>query len=140
MQKFFYLELSKRRLLIATFLLLNSIRIGFLLVKFSLLQKLLEKFSTFHPDKSTNSTISIDQIIWAINVSTHLSPGQAKCLARALTAHTLMKRQGYNPTLQIGVIKNSEEEFQAHAWLEYQGKIVVGQLPDMEKYSTLHPV
>jgi Transglutaminase-like superfamily len=140
MQKFFYLEPSKRRLLIVTFLLLNSIRVGFLFARFSFLQKVLNQFSTFHSDKSDHPSIEVDQIIWAINVSTQLSPGQAKCLARALTVHTLMKQQGYDPILQIGVIKNAEEEFQAHAWLEYQGKIVVGELPNMEKYSKLHPV
>jgi Transglutaminase-like superfamily len=136
-QKFLRLPPLDRQLLLETFLLLSSIRIGFLFLKFPLLQRLLGKVSQRRTHKSA---ISIDRIIWAIEVSTHLSPGGAKCLARALTVQTLMQQQGYESQLQIGVIHNSIEEFQAHAWIEYQGKIVIGELPDMEKYSALHPV
>ncbi len=139
-QKFLHLPPSERRLLIETFLMLNSIRIGFLFLKFPMLQKLLGKVGQSRPRQLVKPAVSIDRLIWAVDVSTQLSPGGAKCLARALTVQALMQRQGYEPQLQIGVIKSPGAEFQAHAWLEYQGKIVIGELPDMEKYSELRPV
>jgi Transglutaminase-like superfamily len=139
-QKFWQLDLPDRYLLIKTFLLLNFIRIAFLFLKFPLLQKVLGKIGKSYLDKSVRPSISIDKIVWAVEVSTQLSPGGAKCLARALTLHTLMQQQGYDPILQIGVIKNPLESLQAHAWVEYQGEVVIGNLPNLEQYGVLHPI
>jgi Transglutaminase-like superfamily len=139
-QKFWYLDRSIRYLLVESFFLLNSIWFGFLFLKFPLLQKLLGKIGKSRSDLPAHPAISIDKIVWGVEVSTQLSPGGAKCLARALTVHTLMQRQGYDPKLQIGVIKNPLEELKAHAWVEYQGKVVIGNLSDLEKYGTLHSV
>jgi Transglutaminase-like superfamily len=140
-QKFLHLDSSEKYLLIGAFLLLNSIRVGFLFLKFPLLQQILGRISKLRSDVSTKSVISIERIVWCVEVSTQLSPGGAKCLARALTVETLMKQNGYAPSLKIGVIKNSIEEFKAHAWIEHQGKIVIGgDLPDLNKYSSLDPI
>ncbi len=139
-QKFRHLSPSERYLLVKAFLLLNSVRIGFLFLKFPPLQRILGKIGKTRAHKPSELVISIDQIVWAVDTSTRFSPGGAKCLARALTTQTLMQQQGYNSQLRIGVIHQPTEEFQAHAWIEYQGKIVVGMLPDLEKYNTLHPV
>jgi Transglutaminase-like superfamily len=135
-QKFLYLDSGEKYLLIGTFLLLNSIRFGFLFLNFPLLQAILRRISEFGSDMSTKSVISIEQIVWCVEVSTQLSPGGAKCLARALTVETLMKQNGYAPILKIGVIKNNIEEFKAHAWIEHQDKVVIGgDLPNLNKYS-----
>jgi Transglutaminase-like superfamily len=139
-QKFWKLNLSDRYLLIKTFLLLNSIRVAFLFLKFPSLQKMLGKIGQSYLDKSARPVISIDKIVWAVEVSTQLSPGGAKCLARALTLHSLMQQQGYDPILRIGVIKNPLESLQAHAWVEYRDEVVIGNLPDLEKYGVLHPI
>ncbi len=139
-QKLMHLAPSERYLLVKAFLLLNSVRIGFLFLKFPPLQRILGKIGKAPAHRSAESVISIDRIVWAVDTSTRFSPGDAKCLARALTTQTLMQQQGYDSQLRIGVIHQPTEEFQAHAWIEYQGKIVVGMLPDLEKYNTLHPV
>ncbi len=139
-QKFWQLDYNTRYLLVKTFFLLNSIRFGFLFLKFPLLQKLLGKIGKSRSDLSAHPAISIDKIVWGVEVSTQFSPGGAKCLARSLTVHALMQRQGYDPKLQIGVIKSPIEELQAHAWVEYQGKVVIGNLSDLEKYGALHPI
>lgn len=140
-QKFLHLNLNEKYLLIGTFLVLSSIRVGFLFLKFPLLQEMLNRISEFHFSTSTKSAVSIERIVWCVEVSTQLSPGGAKCLARALTVQTLMKQQGYDPVLKIGVIKNSTEEFKAHAWIEHQGTVVIGgDLPDLDQYNSLDPI
>ncbi len=138
--KFWQLEPTERALLVQTFLLLNLVRFLFLFLKFPRLQKILTKLGTRRSTYLGASILSIKKIGWAIELSTQLSPGGAKCLARALTMQTLMQQQGYDSKLQIGVIHQPTEEFQAHAWIEYQGEIVIGMLPDLEKYNTLHPI
>ena len=51
-------------------------------------------------------------------------PG-ARCLARALAGSVLLARHGYRTDLRIGV-RRPEGAFQAHAWLEYAGEVLVG--------------
>jgi len=70
------------------------------------------------------------------------TPAPATCLAMALVAQALLHRHGYSTQLRIGVRFRPSEPFQAHAWLEHEGRIVVGGpaavveqyqvLPDME--------
>ncbi|MCU0565403.1 MAG: lasso peptide biosynthesis B2 protein [Oculatellaceae cyanobacterium Prado106] len=81
--------------------------------------------------------VSISQIIWGVNVSTRYMPGGAKCLARALTAKVMLNGQGYDPHLRIGVAKSPAGQLEAHAWLEDQGKVLIGNLPDLPRYVTL---
>jgi hypothetical protein len=139
LQKFLALDSDERYLLLEAFFLLNGIRLGFVLLEFSVLQKGLSKLGRPESHHDRCQSRSVSRIIWAVEVSTHFSPGGAKCLARALAVQVLMQRQGYDPKLQIGVIKNSTQDFRAHAWIEYQGMVVIGQLPELEDYSALLP-
>ncbi len=61
-------------------------------------------------------------------------PGQVKCLARALTTQVIIRRQGYTPDLRIGVAKDEANRLEAHAWLELQGYVVIGLLPDLNRF------
>jgi len=49
----------------------------------------------------------------------HLYP--MTCLRRALVLQILLKDWGINTELQLGVRKQ-EDRFEAHAWLEYEGR------------------
>ena len=121
-------------LLFVTFLLLGAIRLGLWLLEFRILLKVLNKLSTI---KFPFPYTSLRKIIWAVNVATRYSPGGAKCLARALTTQILMNRSGFSPELCIGVARSESGEFEAHAWIKYQGYVVIGHLPDLPRYIQL---
>jgi len=38
----------------------------------------------------------------------------------------LLTRRGYPTLLHIGVVRGKQEEFQAHAWVVTEGKVVIG--------------
>jgi hypothetical protein len=69
-------------------------------------------------------------------------PFGSTCLARALVAQALLHRHGHEGRLRLGVRRNSDGIFAAHAWIERRGDIVVGgpaaeiatytPLPEME--------
>ncbi|MBV6623415.1 MAG: lasso peptide biosynthesis B2 protein [Rivularia sp. (in: Bacteria)] len=140
LNKIFRLSPKDLYLVFVTFILLGTIRLGLRFVELSVLLKLVEKVSK--PEfpllgiKLIESALSPSKIVSAINLTTRNMPGGAKCLARALTVRTLMSRYGYAPELCIGVAKN-EEKFEAHAWIEYQGQVIVGFLPDLPRYIPL---
>ncbi len=55
---------------------------------------------------------------------------RATCLPQALAAESLLTRGGLPAELQIGVKKTPEGKLLAHAWVESEGQIVVGALPE----------
>ncbi|MBW4630356.1 MAG: lasso peptide biosynthesis B2 protein [Iphinoe sp. HA4291-MV1] len=137
-----FLELSRsdRYLLAITFILLGAIRLGLFFLAFRNLLKLVQKVSkpTFRfPFETHESQISVGKIIWAVNVATRYMPGRAKCLARALTTQLLMSRYGYLCELRIGVAKEQGGKLEAHAWIEYQGQVAIGNMTDLSRFIPL---
>ncbi len=59
---------------------------------------------------------------------------RATCLVQALVGYILYTKHGYNTKIKIGVLTENGV-FEAHAWLEYQGYVVLGQ--SEKKYKTI---
>jgi len=53
-----------------------------------------------------------------------MCPGQLP--GEALAGYILMSKYGYNSLIKIGVL-NEDGIFEAHAWLEYNGNVVLGE-------------
>lgn len=119
-----YKKLSKERkiLILKSLTLMTFIRISLYLFSFSKLEKFLKKFSK--PKNKKKYLICVEDIVWAVNVSSHHVPN-ASCLTKALTGHILFLRYEFDSNLRIGVFKSSE--FEAHAWIEIDNKIVLGE-------------
>jgi hypothetical protein len=69
---------------------------------------------------------SPDRIAWAIATVSRIVPGGGNCLVRALATGIVLKRYGYPSELKIGVMKPAGGRFEAHAWLESGGNVVIG--------------
>lgn len=54
----------------------------------------------------------------------------ANCLTRSLAGYDLLRRQGLEPTLRIGVLFDDTRTLRAHAWLELAGE-VLNDRPDV---------
>ncbi|HUB79589.1 MAG TPA: lasso peptide biosynthesis B2 protein [Bryobacteraceae bacterium] len=89
-----------------------------------------------------NQRVPMSRVLRCAAVASKLTPLPATCLARALVMEALLRRHGYDVRMRIGVRRPEARVFAAHAWLEYQGRIVVGGpesvvaqyrvLPDLE--------
>ena len=53
---------------------------------------------------------------------------------QALAGYVLCARHGYNVRLRAGIKRNEDGEFAAHAWLEHEGSVVLGDLPDLTEF------
>jgi Transglutaminase-like superfamily len=137
LRKLLGLKGTDRHVLLRTFLLLGSIRVGLWLLSFQTLQKLLARVSQPSISNARPERISIGKIIWAVNLSSRYMPGQVKCLARALTTQVLMRQSGYTCELRIGVAKGGSGKLEAHAWIEHQGIVVIGYLKDLSRYTPM---
>ncbi len=76
------------------------------------------------------------RIAWAVERSARVVP-RATCLSQALAADAMLRRAGRMPTLRIGVAKDAGT-LEAHAWLELDGEVLVGDHGD-ERYTLLEP-
>lgn len=133
------LKLSGRefRVLLFACLWLNSIRLALWLLPFNSVRQKLTQFAAVWICQDKNSSVSIGFIRWTVHIAGRYTPGGAKCLVRALTAQLLLTRYKYPHQLHIGVAKSAIDTLEAHAWIEYQGRVIVGQLNDLSRFKSL---
>lgn len=62
-------------------------------------------------------------VVLNVRRAARLIPG-AYCLSLSLAAYVFLKRAGYDTVLRIGV-RNGQERFAAHAWIEVDGNPVL---------------
>ena len=124
---FFKLSSVRKSLLVKSIILIIFIRLSLLLFSFSNVKKISKKFSK--PKKYQKNRITIEDILWSVRVASIYIP-KSTCLIQAITAQILLSRYNYLSKLKIGVMKG--HEFEAHAWVEINDRIVLGE--SEEKY------
>jgi hypothetical protein len=138
LRQFFRWRPKYQLLFLIAFSLLGLVRLGLWRSSFRSLVHWVDRVSFALPRQLQR--FSIQELIWAVEKSTQFTPGGAMCLARALTTKILMKQQGYDAELKIGVTKDASGVFKAHAWIEYQGEVTIGNLPDLSSFQALPAV
>jgi len=116
---FITLDKEDKYLIIKTLILGYRIRFMTWIYSFPKLQEKINKMG----DKK-GPELGVYRIIWAVQAT---SPYilRSTCLTKAFTAQVLLSRNDCPSTLRIGVKK--ESDFEAHAWLEMDGVVVLGK-------------
>ena len=125
---------AAKKLFLYVFTLLLLIRLGMRFLPFDRLSRFTLKLGL----RSPRNRYTLQGLIWAVLTSSRFTPGGAKCLARALTMQVLMQQQGYPSEICIGVSKRDRTTLEAHAWVESQGEVIMGWLPDLDRYHRLN--
>ena len=135
-RKFLDLASTDRHLLVGTALLLGAIRLGLKLLPFQTVRRFVVRMP--EPTGTCQETDSayIDKVAWAVTVASRLIPG-ARCLERALAARVLLGWRGYPVCLRVGVAKNEKGQLLSHAWLEIEGRVAIGRLPDLSSFTPI---
>jgi len=55
-------------------------------------------------------------------------------LAQALAIQVLLERRGYPTQLRIGFTRSKGGQMSAHAWVECEGRVVIGGMGNMIRY------
>lgn len=77
------------------------------------------------------------EIAWAITTAARYVV-RSKCLTQALAAQWLFAWFGRPTLLRIGVAKANDKTFVAHAWLESEGRVILGEEAlEAEEYAAL---
>ena len=137
LRRFLQFAPRERRLLIQAAVLLALVRAGLLLLPFRVLLRLTRRIERAARPGS-GSDVPVGSIVWAVRRAGRLVPG-ATCLPQALTGRVLLARAGHLSELRIGVRKSAAAGFEAHAWLEHRGEVVLGELEDLSCYVPMRP-
>lgn len=137
LRRFLGLTAADRRLLVGAAVLLVAIRGGQGMVPFRTLRRLVARGARTPGEINAAGRSLRLRIAWAVEVASRYVP-RATCLTRALAVEAMLMRRGYPARLCIGVARKVGERFEAHAWVESDGKTLIG-LPAPGRYTTLNP-
>jgi hypothetical protein len=139
LRKFLALPMADQWLLARCVVLVALIRLGLNTLTLAAVQQRLKPWMS--PDgrrqQRTNEIPSaeMDRLMWAIRQASRCVPA-ATCLTQALAAQVMLGREGCPTQLRLGVTREAGE-FQAHAWVECGGRVIIGDHGSLAKFTTL---
>ena len=143
-RRFVSLTSRERQLFLHALALLSVIRLGLERLSFQNLRRWLARLPLNRrqsaPPVTSAPPETIATIVWAVEAASRLQPRGVKCLARALATQHLLALNGYVAHLRIGVTKEASGNLEAHAWVEYQGKVIIGGLQHLSAFTPLPPL
>ncbi|GIV57702.1 MAG: hypothetical protein KatS3mg042_0615 [Rhodothermaceae bacterium] len=81
-----------------------------------------------------------DEAVRMVRAAARRLLGDRPCLPQALAVRYWLKRAGRDSTLRIGVMKDAGGALKAHAWLELDGRVLIGGESSRQRYVSLQPV
>ena len=99
-------------------------------------RSLLARFEWPTAREAENDPLLPERIAWAVELASRYIP-QAACLTQSLAANILLHRAGYGAELHLGVGKDDNGRFEAHAWVESGERVLIGGR-QLEEYTPLY--
>lgn len=132
---------SERRLLFQALLLLPLSALGVRVLGFKRYYAGLSSLANGSRPiiSSKDEEESIRRVRRAFALAVNHGPYKGNCLSRSLTLWCLLRRQGIECDLRIGVRKKNGQ-FEAHAWIEYQDRPLSGGAKVREDYAVFGQV
>lgn len=135
LRRFVQLSARQQCLLARTVSVLAVIRCALWLLPVRTVLPIFPKLRPAGADWPAFESICVDEVVWAVKAVSRYVPN-ATCLTQALTVQFLLSRAGYPSQVRIGVAHGEESGFEAHAWVECRGAVVIGDL-GVSRYTTL---
>ncbi len=112
------------------------ISLGMWLLPFQTLRRLLNRVARIPVGLRKEDQAPTESVVWAVETAGRHLHGGKTCLTQALAAQMLLSRRGRPAMLHIGAVKDEEGKFLAHAWVESEGRVVIGG-HEFERYTRL---
>ena len=134
-RKFLRISPARRRLFVRSWGRLAKWRVKLWIVPFRYWRNRLEQ-GCEASRKEVDAPGRLEDVVWAVNSAGRYVP-HATCLVRALAARDVFEHSGLSAELRIGVARDEGGRFEAHAWLEHQGRVVMGAGDDANRFVPL---
>ena len=119
------ISLSECGLLFVALPVVLSVRFALWLLPSPTIVRALRRYESAHGSEAALRRVSLERIIWAVEAAAKRIP-RATCLTQAIAASMLLRRFGYHAQLCLGVAHGEDGSLRAHAWLEREGRAVLG--------------
>jgi len=137
-QRLFELPPRERWLLAQAWLLLLTTDLALRLLPFTSVLEYCRRQNVRPADPVMGLPLPTSRLAWLVEKAGQHCPAGTSCLKEALVLSWLMARSGLPTTLRIGVGRHNGS-FAAHAWLEQDGRIVLGR-PGSDAYAPMTPL
>ena len=129
---------KERWILLLAFLLLGATKAALALFPFRTVLRLVDRAG--RPSRRVRGSDHLDRWTWALTVAgNRLLPGHP-CLPQALVAHVVFRRAARPAELRIGARPDPSTGIAAHAWVESEGRVVIGDVGDQDAYVPFPPI
>jgi len=122
LKRLVYLTSAEKRLLFEAAFTIVIIRIMFQYLTLAGVHRAAVAVSAA---RRSDGACAAQQIVWAIEKAARLI-ARSNCLIQALAGQALLIRYGYKPCLIVGVARDEDLGFEAHAWVTSEGQILIG--------------
>lgn len=129
-RRFFALPASKQLALTHTAVVVLILRVAVSLFSLQRILQTLRRLSARKPCRR----LHLADVLYASAVVSRRLPF-ATCLVNGLAGQYLLIRNGYHPTLHIGVKKETDRALAAHAWVTIDQQVVIGMIDDLDTYT-----
>jgi hypothetical protein len=134
--RYFRLAPAERSLLPRLAVLVAGIRVALWTLPFGTLQRLLKLRALRALFPRSLAEVPVARLAWAVETTSRRIPA-ATCLTQSLALQFLLTRAGRRSALRIGVARSAERGFQAHAWVECEGRTLIDRPEDVAFYTRL---
>ena len=131
LRTFIWLPRDERGLVLRTLLLVAAIRVALWVLPFQPLQRIIGSWERL--PLSIPTDMPVGRLVWAVRAASRRIPA-ASCLTQSLALHCLLTRAGHRSEIRIGVTKDTDAGFGAHAWVEYGGEPLLSGPDEVERY------
>ena len=106
------------------FVLLCAIRVSLSVVPLTVVLQGLRRLPRHNGASGDDATIRL--VTWVVNIASRKISATNTCLVRAIAAFVFLARRGFHLRMVVGVERTGEGPLRAHAWLDYEGRIILG--------------
>jgi len=134
--RYLRLPAAERALLPRLAMLVAAIRLALWTLPFATLQRLLKLRALAALFPRGLAEVPVARLAWAVETTSRRIPS-ATCLTQSLALQFLLTRAGRASALRIGVARSGARGFQAHAWVECEGRTLIDRPEDVAAYTRL---
>ena len=138
LRKFISRSWPDRVLLVRAFGLVSAVRIGLWVLPYRVVRKLVEVPVADVEVPPSEELGRLRRTVGAVEAMSRRLLGDKPCLTQALAAQRLLRQEGIDSKLCIGVSKDGGE-FLAHAWLERGTRVLIGGRHSPSAFTPLAP-
>lgn len=121
LRRFLALGLSDRLFLAGCLATVATVRLSLTILSY----KRMRAWLPVTPAREIATTGELKRIAWGIRNAARFVPG-ASCLTQALSGQLILARRGKSSQVRIGVARDDQGRFVAHAWLIAGDRVVLG--------------